>query len=251
MKIRILFAVLALIISGFTQLHGQTPEAEYLVNIHRATTTEMNSITTPDSGSLVYNSDSLALYAFDGTLWQKVDLADSTDEVLDSAQINADSSHFYIGEDKISAENAPRVFMGTFKITSTGDTSITGLPFKPSLIKFTAYANVDEDTLNADNQVGNNTNTKDNSFNFMTGYAQNNGGTIEQQVICGGGNGTSINDISRFASPSMCIGIRYGNQNGDNVGETFASLKTFDTNGFTINVSKIDDNIQLIFIAYR
>lgn len=251
MNMKRIFIILLVTVGFSNLLNAQAPEAGLLVNIHRATTTQMNAISTTDSGSLIYNSDSLALYAFDGTNWQKVSTADSTDEVLDSAQMNADSSHFFIGEERIRANNAPRVFMGTFLITSTGDTSITGLPFKPNLVEFTAYANIDSDTINADNQVGNNNNTRDNSFGYMTGFSQEYNGVVTQQVICSGGNGNSINDISRFASPTFCIGMRYANNNGDNVGETFATLKTFDNNGFTVNVNKIDDDLLIMFTAYR
>jgi hypothetical protein len=239
-----------LIIVQFNILVGQAPSANELVNIHRASTTEMNGIIA-DSGSLIFNSDSLMLYVSNGTTWFKVDQSDSTDEILDSAQINADSSHFFIGAEKISSNNAPRVFMGTFTINSTGDVTISGLPFKPSLVKFTAYANVDSDTLNADNGVGNNNNTKENSYGYMSGFVQEYNGNITQQVICSGGNGNSINDISRFASPNLCVGMRYGNQNGDNVGETFAAFKSFNNDGFTLTVTQKDDNLLVIYTAYR
>ncbi|HHH53738.1 MAG TPA: hypothetical protein ENK91_08780 [Bacteroidetes bacterium] len=50
--------------TGFTQV---APES--LVKIHSAATTaEMNSI-TPDAGALLFNSEDLKLYVFDGTSW--------------------------------------------------------------------------------------------------------------------------------------------------------------------------------------
>ena len=41
-------------------------------------------------------------------------------------------------------DNTPHIHIGKFRITSTGTVNFTGLPFKPSRIVFTAYANVDD-----------------------------------------------------------------------------------------------------------
>ncbi len=81
----------------------------------------------------------------------------------------------------------------------------------------------------------------------MTGYVR---GTT-QQVIYVGGSGSSINDISRYASSSHCIGIRYSNNNGDNLGLTSASFVSFNPTGFTINVDNRTENILVIFTAYE
>jgi hypothetical protein len=142
-------------------------------------------------------------------------------------------------------------YSGSFTITTTGSLSIAGIPFRPSRIVFTAYANVDATTLNSDNGVGNNNSGINNSFGYMTGFAQSFNGTTTQQVICGGGSGNSINDISRYASNSQCIGIRYGNQNGDNLGLTTASLTSFNNNGFTLNVLSNADDVVVVYTAYR
>ncbi|GAL63792.1 hypothetical protein [Algibacter lectus] len=84
----------------------------------------------------------------------------------------------------------------------------------------------------------------------MQGYATNYG-VIDQQVIFNGGNGNSINDISRYASSSRAIGIRYGNQNGDNLGLTAAEVTSFNADGFTINVTDKTEDIIVIYEAYR
>ena len=143
------------------------------------------------------------------------------------------------------------VYMGKFIITGTGSQTISGLPFQPSQIKFSAHANVESYNVNSDNGVGNNNNTFQNAFGTMVGFATNYGGTIEQQVIYIGGNGASINDISRYASNSGAIGIRYSNQNGDNQGLTAAQLTAFTHDGFTINVTNHTENIVVLYEAYR
>lgn len=145
----------------------------------------------------------------------------------------------------------PRFYVGKFQISSSGTLNITGLPFKPTSILFTAYANIESDSINADNQVGNNTNTTVNSFNFMRGFARDDSGSITEQVICGGGNGSSINDISRYASPNHSIGIRYCNNNGDNLGITSATVTAFTNDGFTITVDSYTDGLLVLFEAHR
>ena len=145
----------------------------------------------------------------------------------------------------------PRFYVGKFQITSAGAITISNLPFKPTSILFTAYANVQSDSINADNQVGNNPNTTVNSFNFMRGFARDDSGIIVEQVICSRGNGSSINDISRYSSPNHSIGIRYCNNNGDNLGITSATLTAFTTSGFSLNVDSYTDGILVIFEAHR
>jgi hypothetical protein len=143
------------------------------------------------------------------------------------------------------------VYMGKFIITGTGTQTISGLPFQPSQIKFMAHANVETYNLNADNGVGNNNGSFQNAFGSMSGFTTNFGGTIQQQIIYIGGSGNSINDISRYASDSRAIGIRYSNQNGDNLGLTAAQVTSFNSDGFTINVTNHTENIVVLFEAYR
>lgn len=249
---KIIFLLLCFSVSTF--LFAQTPKASQLITIHKVNTTQMLSITGVDTGAIIYNTDSLSIFQFNGATWVETSLdvdADSTNELLKTVTINADSSHFKYQNKTISAINAPRVFMGNFKIDATGNKVITGLPFKPTLIQFTAYANVDADTVDADNGVGDNNTSLQNSYGYMTGYAQNYNGSITQQVICGGGSGNSINDISRFASPNLCIGMRYADQNGNKLGMTSAKIISFNTSGFTLNVVAKADNLQIMYIAYR
>lgn len=235
----------------FTLVAGaQTPNADLLVNIHNVNTVQMNAISGTTAGMLVYNTDSAALCVNIGSGWRKTN--STIDYKIDSMRVRADSSFIYQRTGNVvKSENAIRIYKGNFLITATGSVTITGLPFKPSVIEFVAYANVDANNLSADNGVGNNISTIENSFGYMEGYVQIYGGTTTQQVICGGASGNSVNDISRYASSSHCIGIRYGNQNGDNLGITSAQLVSMNNDGFTINVDSKADNVLVIYTAHR
>ncbi|HBY67659.1 MAG: hypothetical protein CMC07_04955 [Flavobacteriaceae bacterium] len=152
-------------------------------------------------------------------------------------------------------DTTPDVYFGKAIINSTGNIDITGIPFQPKRVTFTAYANVDIYNLNDDNSTGsNNNNTKENTFGSMKGFAQVDSSMpsgISQQVIFNGGSGSSINDISRYASSSHCIGLRYTNNNGDDLGLTNAQLTSFRTDGFRLNVTTLTDNVIVIYEAYR
>ena len=149
------------------------------------------------------------------------------------------------------ADDSPKVHVGKAIITATGTLVISGLPFQPSSVSITAYANVDAYTLDSDNGVGNNNAGIPNVFGFMKGFARDNAGSIDQQVIFGGGSGNSINDISRYASPSHCVGLRYVDKNGTSLGVTSAALTSFDSNGFTLNVDAYADSVVILYEAYK
>lgn len=193
--------------------------------------TDVTTVTNPRGGglavsTLVYNTGGAGLsnpgfYFWDGTQWQ---------QFLDSS---------------------PKVYMGKAIITASGSLVVSGLPFEPKRISFTAFANVDSYNQSADNGVGNNNSGLANAFGGMNGYAQENSGTVDQQVIYNGGSGNSINDISRYASSGHCIGLRYSNQNGDSLGITSASLTSFNSDGFTLNVDSYADSVVILYEAYR
>lgn len=168
--------------------------------------------------------------------------------------LTASGYYFWNGTTWVSMfafDNTVQSYMGKAIISSTGTVTITGIPFEPKSVRFTAYSNVDAFTLNADNQVGNNQNVLSNAFGYMRGYAQETAvGTIEQQVIYGGGSGASINDISRYASPLHCIGLRYSNNNGDSFGITSAILTSFTADGFVLDVDSAIDPVVIIYEAF-
>lgn len=149
------------------------------------------------------------------------------------------------------ATTEKQVYIGKFIITSAGNINIAGLPFEPKIIEFTAYANIENYNLNSDNGLFNNDNTFQNYFGYMQGYAKQNSGVTEQQVIAGGASAASANDLSRYASDTKCIGIRYANRNGNFRGLTSASLTSFNSDGFTLNVDNYRDGLVIVYKAYK
>ncbi len=138
----------------------------------------------------------------------------------------------------------PTVYTGSFIINAPGGTTATtfnqaipGLPFQPSQITFVAHANIQSFDIDSDSGSGNNDRGIPNSFGTMNGFARNDGAITAQNTIYVGGHGNSINDISRYSSNRNCIGLRYGDQNGNDLGKITASLNSFDTNGFTLSIS--------------
>ncbi|MBT8244062.1 MAG: hypothetical protein HKP48_10830 [Winogradskyella sp.] len=148
--------------------------------------------------------------------------------------------------------NSTNVYTGFFIISGSGPVSVTGIPFQPSQVTFVAHANVEsldigtEDTgADAGASIGNNARGIYNSFGTMNGFARaNNDGTTTQQVIYVGGHGNSINDISRYASRTNCIGVRFGNQNGDSLGIIRASFGGFTSSGFNLTATYINGTVS-------
>jgi hypothetical protein len=221
MKTTIIFLLTCFysVTSANAQING-----ELLFGLISGTTEEISNITNPTEGSLVYNSDEEKMYLNTASGFKGIP---SSDEV---------SNSFYVG---------------TFQITGAGEVIVSGIPFQPSSITFTAYANIASMNVNGDNEVANNDNTAINVHGSMKGFARNNGATITQQVIFNGASGSSVNDISRYASSSYAIGLRYSNNNGDNLGLTTASISSFNTDGFTINTNNFTGGILIIYEAYR
>ncbi len=195
-----------------------------LLGLTLATTAEMSTITGPVEGSLIYNSEEEKMYLNTASGFVGIPSAD-------------DASNSY--------------YVGSFIISGTGNQSITGLPFEPSSVTFTAYANIDSANIDADNGVNDNENTAINVHGSMMGFARNDGGSIAQQVIFNGASGASVNDISRYASSSHSIGLRYADNNGTSLGLTSASLTSFNTDGFTVNTDNFTGGILVIFEAHK
>ena len=106
-----------------------------------------------------------------------------------------------------------KMYVGQFLINSTGNKSITGLGFKPSVVVFHFQAHVTG--TDVDETGSQNANTADCYQGGGTGYANGSG---NEQCIHSGGTGNSINACSYYSSSSHCIGIRYAGQNGGKVG---------------------------------
>lgn len=211
------FMVLLLISQwNFAQLDQNSVMA-----IPQGTAAEITAITGANTGSFAYASDVGEFYYFNGTTWQVV-----------------------------QRNSSQTAYSGVIQITSTGTITVSGLPFAPRNITFVAHANVESLNLNSDNAVGNNNSGLANSFGTTNGFARNDGGSVVQQSIYVGGSGNSINDISRYASGSHCVGIRYGNQNGNNLGLTTAQCTGFTSDGFTLNVDNYSDGLVVLYTAY-
>ncbi|MET1258450.1 hypothetical protein ABV409_03870 [Flagellimonas sp. DF-77] len=191
-----------------------------VMGLPTGTLAEITAITGAAEGDLAYATDTNRIYVFDGTTWTE--------------QYNQSSSAYF----------------GQFIITGTGTITISGIPFQPSQISFVGHANVEVLNLNSDNAVGNNNSGLANSFGTANGFARDDAGSIVQQTIYLGGSGNSINDISRYASSSHCLGIRYGNQNGNLLGLTTMVLTSFTVDGFTLNVDNHADDVVVLFHAY-
>ena len=212
------FTLLLMLFCVFS--HSQL-DSNSVLGVPTATLAQINSVTGAQEGAIAYATDTDKVYKFNGTSWEE-----------------------------LANNNNTSVYLGVFVISTTGNQTITGLPFQPTQISFVAHANVESLDLNSDNGTRNNENGLPNSFGTSNGFARNDGGSIVQQSIYVGGSGNSINDISRYASSSHCVGIRYGNQNGDNLGITSAGLVSFNVDGFTINVNSLADNVVVLYKAY-
>jgi hypothetical protein len=187
-----------------------------------ATAAEITAVTGANAGALAYASDENRIYFFDGSSWNVM-----------------------------VRQSDPNVYSGFFTISATGTITVSGLPFQPRNINFVAHVNVESINLNSDNGIRNNEPGLANSFGTSNGFARDDSGSITQQNIYIGAHGNSINDISRFASSSHCVGVRYGSQNGDNLGETRASLTSFNSDGFTLNVDSFADGLVVLYTAYN
>ncbi|MEP2238944.1 MAG: hypothetical protein ABJI22_11330 [Maribacter sp.] len=190
-----------------------------LVGLTTGSASDINATTNAPQGALVFNTDDNQVYVFDGASWNIV------------GQKNK--------------------YVGTFRITGSGAISISSIPFKPTSITFSAYANVEDYDLDADNGTINNETGLPNAYGGMTGFVREDNGSITEQVIYNGGSGNSINDISRYASSTHSIGLRYSNQNGDNLGLTTATVTSFNTDGFSLNTDNFADGVVVIFEAFK
>ena len=194
-------------------------ESGLLLGLTNATTADINATTDAAKGSLVFNTDTNQVYVFDGTSWNQM--------------------------------GQKTTYTGTFRISGSGTLSVSGIPFQPTSVSFVAYANVEDFNLDSDNGTRNNETGLPNAYGSMKGFARDDNGSITEQVIFNGGSGNSINDISRYASDSHSIGVRYANQNGDKLGLTTATVTAFTATGFTLNTDNYADGVVVIYEAHR
>ncbi len=205
-------------------------DANSLMGLPRASTAERNAITGVSLGSLVYDSTLNRVFQYTNSGW-------------------------------LELQTERNVYLGVFEITgattAASPLEIIDVPFRPTQVSFVAHANVDALNQNQDNGVGNNNTGIANAFGSMNGFArENTDNSITQQTIYIGGSGNSINDISRSSSSNHCIGVRYSNQNGNQVGLIRASLDGFTNVGFNLVVTYANgtpaaERLVVLFTAYR
>jgi len=138
------------------------------------------------------------------------------------------------------------VYTGFLVINSTGNYTISEVPFTPSSVKFEGESV--GGNRNTDRDGPGNSNSDGNYAGSFTGFARDDG---TRQVIHTGGSGNSINATSHFSSSSACIAIRYADQNGNRVGELLGDITSFDSNGFTVNISSFSQDEVVIYTAYK
>ncbi len=64
---------------------SQTPDANQLIQIHEVTNVEMNAITSPIEGSIVYNTEEKRIYQYDGGNWLEIVVTTPTIKALTSS----------------------------------------------------------------------------------------------------------------------------------------------------------------------
>jgi len=182
----------------------------------------------------------------------------------------------------VGSDSQPQVYFGKFIINALGVVTISGVPFLPTSIEFTAVNRVQDYNARAyrsstAHNNGNNSYDIKTAGGQMTGFAQNIGGTISQQVISHGFNGSSLNNIGTYASDAHCIAAFFVDNNGQPIrdngnatgssavtqeGLIRASLTSFTHTGFILDVDRFltgiiaggndrTNQIVVTFKAYR
>lgn len=177
--------------------------------------------------------------------------------------------------DKMATKSQSNFYMGTMTITAAGVQTVTGVGFRPSTVEFVAVNRVKAANEGAGRSGDNNSNDIRMAGGYTTGYARNNGGTVNQQVISYGFSGSSLNNIGTYASSSHCLAAYFVDNNGTAIrdngtpsggtnaqnGLIRAAFQNFDADGFRINVDRFlspavgapdrTNAIVVIYKAYR
>jgi len=135
--------------------------------------------------------------------------------------------------------------IGYFIIDATGDKSITGLGFRPSVIEFRVDPPVD--AINVDKSSDTNVDAPDCYLGSSHGFAKNDGTNVGMHS---GGSANSINASSMYSSDTYSICVRFAGQNGGATGYVKAYVSSFDSDGFTVTVDTADRNTMVIYTAY-
>jgi hypothetical protein len=166
---------------------------------------------------------------------------------------------FYLWETNqwnlVVSENKPQIFIGRMVISasdfSEGTKTITGIPFSPRTVEFTAISNTE--TLNAGYTRSGSGNDANNSVGYTFGYAKVIAASpfIEQIAIAGAGSGASINRVGNYSSTNRCFAAQFVNQDALDQGRTSASMHSFTSDGFVLSIEEFRDPIVVLIRAYR
>ncbi|WP_339686107.1 hypothetical protein [uncultured Nonlabens sp.] len=166
---------------------------------------------------------------------------------------------FYLWEtdqwNLVVSENKPQVFIGRMVISAgdnmLGTKTITGIPFSPRTVEFTAISNTE--SVNDGYERSDNGNNGDNSVGYTFGYAKvtTTAPFIEQIAISGAASGASINRVGNYSSTNRCFAAQFVNQNADDQGRTSASMQSFTSDGFVLSIDEFTDPVVVLIRAYR
>ena len=68
-------------------MSAQVPKNDELVALHIVSTSEMNTITAPIQGSLIFNSDDNEVYQYNGTLWDRISSTGNETKIIEGDDI--------------------------------------------------------------------------------------------------------------------------------------------------------------------
>lgn len=134
-------------------------------------------------------------------------------------------------------------YVGSFTVTGAGTISITSPGFTPSMIEFNGEA-VGGQNVDRSGGTGSNAANYQGSF---TGVARDDG---YRQVIHSGLSGDSVNQTSHYSSDSECIAIRYAGQSGGKLGMLLGDVVSWDSDGFTVDITSYTRDEVVTFTAY-
>lgn len=220
-----------------------------------ASVNDNTSVTNPDGGSLV-----------DGTM------------VWNTGTLGLPQVGYYYWQNGrwniILSDNYKYIHFGKLTLSTTGTVSVTGVGFTPRSVEFIAINRVQGYNNGAYRGDTNNSNDIRIAGGMTTGYAQNNGGTIDQQAITNAFSGSSINNIGTYSSNAHCFAALFVTNNADPIsdvgtnsgastqdGLVRAEMVSFDIDGFTINVDRFlgptttspdrTNTLVVLYKAYR
>ncbi len=79
--------LISFFMSGTYLTNAQVPKNDELVALHIVSSSEMNAITSPVQGSLIFNSDDNEVYQFNGTLWDRISSTGNETKIIEGDDI--------------------------------------------------------------------------------------------------------------------------------------------------------------------